>query len=104
MSHLVKIDPDTKQNDEPQGCEFGYYLFDTLPPIEVNEVMVPKEPPKVTVTDPQGHELTLVNPYHTKNEVQNLIDGLEGDHYEIISELQSLDPFCKHLMSGIKGT
>ena len=54
MSCLVEIDPDTKQNEEPQGCKFGYYLFDTLPPTEVNEVVVPKELPKVTVTDPQG--------------------------------------------------
>ena len=54
MSCLVEIDPDTKQNEEPQGCKFGYYLFDTLPPTEVNKVVVPKELPKVTVTDPQG--------------------------------------------------
>ena len=91
-SCLVEIDPDHKQHEELQGCEFGYYLFDTLPPIEINEVVFPKEHPKVTVTDPQGHELTLANPYHTKDEIQHLVDGLEGDHYEIILELQSLDP------------
>ena len=33
MKHLVDIDPDTTQPEEELGCEFGYYIFDSLPPI-----------------------------------------------------------------------
>ena len=52
MSHLVNIDPETRQNKEPQGCEFGYYVFNTLPPILVENIQVSPEAPKVMVTDP----------------------------------------------------
>ena len=31
MSHLVAIDPSIQNENEPYGCEFGYYVFDTLP-------------------------------------------------------------------------
>ena len=54
MSKLVDIDPATKQEDEPPGCEFGYYLFDPLPPIKVNEVSCTALP-KFMVSDPEGH-------------------------------------------------
>ena len=101
MSRLVDIDPATKQEDEPPGCEFGYYLFDPLPPIEVNEVSCITLP-KITVCDPEGHELVLLNPSKEDLKVQDLIDGLEGDHYEVVAELQALDPFCKRLMDNLK--
>ena len=32
MSHLVAIDPSIQNENEPYRCEFGYYVFDTLPP------------------------------------------------------------------------
>ena len=32
MSHLVAIDPSIQNENEPYGCEFGYYAFDTLLP------------------------------------------------------------------------
>ena len=51
MSRLVDIDPATKQEDEPPGCKFGYYLFDPLPPIKVNEVSYTALP-KITISDP----------------------------------------------------
>ena len=101
MSRLVNIDPATKQEDEPPGCEFGYYLFDPLPPIEVNEVSWTALP-KIMVCDPEGHELVLLNPSKEELKVQDLIDGLEGDHYEVVAELQALDPFCKHLINNLK--
>ena len=101
MSRLVDIDPATKQEDEPLGCEFGYYLFDPLPPIEVNEVSYTALP-KIMVSDPEGHELVLLNPSKEELKVQDLIDGLEGDHYEVVAELQALDPFCKCLINNLK--
>ena len=38
MSRLIEIDPDMEQLHEEDGHEFGYYVFDILPPIEVNVV------------------------------------------------------------------
>ena len=99
MSRLVDIDPATKQEDEPPGCEFDYYLFDPLPPIEVNEVSYTALP-KITVCEPEGHELVLLNPSKEELKVQDLIDGLKGDHYEVVAELQALDPFCQCLINN----
>ena len=33
MSQLINIDPDAELLPEDQGCEYGYYLFDPLPPV-----------------------------------------------------------------------
>ena len=38
MSRLIDIDPQIQQDSEPEGYEFGYYTFDTLPAIEVTDV------------------------------------------------------------------
>ena len=38
MSRLINIDPQVQQESEPEGYEFGYYTFDTLPVIEVSNV------------------------------------------------------------------
>ena len=31
MSQLINIDPQIQQDSEPEGYEFSYYMFDTLP-------------------------------------------------------------------------
>ena len=38
MSQLVSINPKIQQDSEPEGYEFGYYTFDTLPTLEVSNV------------------------------------------------------------------
>ena len=38
MSRLVNIDPTTKPETEPKGYQFGYYVFDHLPPLSVEEI------------------------------------------------------------------
>ena len=38
MSHLINIDPTVQQPPEEEGYEFGYYVFDTLPPMTVEEI------------------------------------------------------------------
>ena len=38
MSRLINIDPQVQQESEPEGYEFGYYTFDTLPALEVSNV------------------------------------------------------------------
>ena len=38
MSRLINIDPQEQQDSEPEGYEFGYYTFDTLPMLEVSHI------------------------------------------------------------------
>ena len=38
MSRLIEIDPQIQQEPEPEGYEFGYYVFDNLPNIEVANI------------------------------------------------------------------
>ena len=38
MSRLITIDPQIQQESEPEGYEFGYYTFDTLPTMEVSNI------------------------------------------------------------------
>ena len=54
------------------------------------------------VSDPEGHELVLLNPSKEELKVQDLIDGLKGDNYEVVAKLQALDPFCKCLINNLK--
>ena len=39
LSHLLNIDPDTSQIDEPQGHEFGSYCFEDLQPAQILEIV-----------------------------------------------------------------
>ena len=38
MSRLIDINPHIQPESEPEGYEFGYYTFDTLPMLEVSNV------------------------------------------------------------------
>ena len=38
MRILIEIDSQVQQEQEPEGYEFGYYVFDNLPNIEVTDV------------------------------------------------------------------
>ena len=38
MSRLINIDPQVQQDSEPEGYEFSYYTFDTLPTLEVSNI------------------------------------------------------------------
>ena len=38
LSRLVDINPTTQLESEPKGYEFGYYVFDPLPPTSVEEI------------------------------------------------------------------
>ena len=38
MSRLIKIDPTITLESEPEGDEFGYYVFDPLPSLSVEEI------------------------------------------------------------------
>ena len=43
MSRLINIDPQVQQNSEPEGYEFGYYTFDTLPTLEVSNIEITQD-------------------------------------------------------------
>ena len=42
MSRLIQIDPEARQNPEPEGYEFGYHAFEDLEPIksDVQEIEI----------------------------------------------------------------
>ena len=52
MSRLISIDPDTELLPEDQGCEYGYYVFDPLPPINTEDVCHVDDIPEITITNP----------------------------------------------------
>ena len=43
MSRLINIDSQIQQVSEPEGYEFGYYTFDTLPAMEVSNINTVQE-------------------------------------------------------------
>ena len=40
MSRLIEIEPQSEQELEPKGYEFGYYVFHNLPNIEMYDIEV----------------------------------------------------------------
>ena len=40
LSHLIEQGLTISSDPEPEGQEFGYYVFDTLPEVQVNSIMV----------------------------------------------------------------
>ena len=41
MSCLIEIDPQIQS--EPEGYEFGYYTFDSLPAMKVHDIQTPSQ-------------------------------------------------------------
>ena len=93
MSHLVDIDPDTTQPEEELGCEFGYYIFDSLPPISVEEVCTIDLLPSITITDPDIETHLLLDPKDPGGDAERFLELLNHEHYEIVSSLQTKTPF-----------
>ena len=84
MSRLIVIDPLIQQDSEPEGYEFGYYTFDSLPAIEVSHVKTTKQ---------------KIN--EKENDDDNSIINLPLTD-DILSNLQSQDVFCSHILSQIE--
>ena len=86
MSRLIEIDPQSEQELEPKGYEFGYYGFDNLPNIKVNDM-----------------EMTInsIADVETKDASQNNFQGFPIDT-NILQELQYNDPFCKNIFNQIE--
>ena len=84
MSWLINIDPQIQQDSEPEGYEFGYYTFDTLPTLEVSNVETTQD---VSVND--------------GSDDNNSSMELPIDH-NILLELQQKDTFCANILVQIE--
>ena len=86
MSRLINIDPQVQQDSEPEGYEFGYYTFDTLPTLEVSNID--------TTQDMSVH----VN--NENNDDNNLMELLIDK--DTLYRLQQKDEFCANILAQIK--
>ena len=86
MSRLIAIDPESELPPEEQGCEYGYYLFDPLPPISIEDHV--DDIPEITITNPDQITSTYFDPKDPGGDIDRLLPLLDGEHYEVISSLQ----------------
>ena len=84
MSRLIVIDPLIQQDSEPEGYEFGYYTFDSLPAMDISNIETTKQKPNEK----------------EKNDDDSIIDLPLPD--DILSHLQSQDVFCSDILSQIE--
>ena len=82
MSRLIKIIPDTKPPPEPEGYEFGYYVFEELDPIKTTK-------DEEDICDIQQQDNQPI-PVDTKVEW--------GPSSEDIRKAQSVDKFCADML------
>ena len=85
MSQLINIDPQVQQDSEPEGYEFGYYTFDTLPTCEVSNIE--------TTQDASVH----VNDERDANDILLELPIVNN----MLFELQQKDTFCANILVQI---
>ena len=83
MSRLININPQVQQDSEPEGYEFGYYTFDTLPMLEVPNVETAQDT-SVCVND--------------DNDANNNLLELPIDN-DMLFRLQQKDRFCANILA-----
>ena len=86
---------------EEQGCEYGYYLFDPLPPFSTDEICHVGDIPEITITNPENETLTYLDPKDPGGDVDRLLALLESEHYKVVSSLQDCDTYCHHILQQI---
>ena len=79
MSRLIEIDPQVQSEVEPEGYEFGYYTFDRLPALDVQEIQTSSQ-------DDQNKDLVCELP------IRN----------DVLIKLQQEDEFCKNIIQQIE--
>ena len=84
MSRLIDIDPQVQQDSKPEGYEFGYYTFDTLPAMEVSNIEMTKE------TSNEKEE----------NNIGSVVRLPLSENMLSSSQLQ--DMFCSHILTQIE--
>ena len=86
MSRLININPQVQQDSEPEGYEFGYYTFDTLPILEVTNIETTQNT-SVCVND--------------DNDANNNILELPINN-DTLFRLQQKDKFCANILAQIE--
>ena len=86
MSRLIEIDSQVQQEPEPEGYEFGYYILDSLPDIEVTNI-------KLTINS--------ITDIKTKDTSGHNFQGFSIDN-DVLQKLQHNDVFCKIILNQIK--
>ena len=86
MSQLININPQIQQDSEPEGYEFGYYTFDTLPTLQVSNIE--------TTQDVSVH-------VNDESDANNSLLGLPIDN-NMLFELQQKDTFCANILAQIE--
>ena len=86
MSKLINIDPQVQQGSEPEGYEFSYYTFDTLPMLEVSNIETTQDI-SVCVND--------------NNDPNNNLLELPIDNDKLF-QLQQKDRFCVNILAQIE--
>ena len=86
MSRLININPQLQQDSEPEGYEFGYYTFDTLPMLEVSNIETTQNK-SICVND--------------NNDANNNLLELPIDNGTLF-QLQQKDRFCVHILVQIE--
>ena len=84
MSRLIDINPQIQQDSEPEGYEFRYYTFDTLPAMEVSNIEMTKETSNKKEENDIGSVVKLPLPEN------------------MLSSLQLQDTFCSHILTQIE--
>ena len=84
MIRLINIDPQIQQDSEPEGYEFGYYTFDTLPTMEVSNIETTQDTLSIDEKDVEENLIKL---------------PLNND---MLTELQLKDTFCANILAQIK--
>ena len=86
MSRLIDIDPQVQPESEPEGYEFGYYTFDSLPTLEVSNVETSQDT-SLNVNDTDA----------PNNDLWNL--PISND---TLFRLQQKDMFCNNILNQIE--
>ena len=81
MSRLIDIDPLVQPESEPEGYEFRYYTFDTLPTLEVSNVQTSQD------TSLNVNDTEVSNSEFWKLPLSN----------DTLSKLQQEDIFCNNI-------
>ena len=86
MSRLINIDPQVQQDSEPEGYEFRYYMFDTLPTLDVSNIETTQD--------------TSIHVSDDSDANNNLLE-LPIDN-DTLFRLQQEDKFCANILAQIE--
>ena len=86
MSRLIDIDPQVQPEPKPEGYEFGYYIFDELPNLEVSDI----EANSGSITNIETEDASGNN--FQKFPISD----------DVLHKLQQEDAFCKNILNQIE--